>query len=116
MVTVGSEELLQIVIGAGHISERVTVKQAGPVAAGDLLEMGQHDGESRGTAVLVFRHGPEQRSQGTFDSVAIALCGIGQNLGDTFYPSISCAHQGPQRSGLVAAFLQEALQPFEGLG
>jgi hypothetical protein len=59
MVTLGAKALLASVIGAGDISERGTVQQARAVAAGDLVEVGQHTGEARCTAVLRFRHGPE---------------------------------------------------------
>jgi hypothetical protein len=93
-----AKELLQIIIGSGDIGAMRTVKQAGPIAPGDLLEVGQHGGESRGTAVVVFRHGPHQRAQMTFDRVAIECVSIRQYLGDALDPLITCAHQRPQRS------------------
>src|SRR5262249_16817635 len=64
-------ELLQIIIGAGHIREMITVKQAGPVAAGDLLEVGQHGSGDRSTMELVLRHGSQQGPQVTFDTISL---------------------------------------------
>ena len=61
VVAMGAKELLQIIMGAGYIRAMITVKHTGPIAPGDLLEVGQHGGESRGTAV-VLRHGPQQRA------------------------------------------------------
>jgi hypothetical protein len=70
--------LLQLVLGTRPIRELITVQQAGPVAPGDLLEVGQHGGEGWRTVVVGLRHGPEPRAQTTCARVAIERCGIGQ--------------------------------------
>jgi hypothetical protein len=96
----GTKEWLQIVIGARESSDMIAVQQAEPVAAGDLVAVGQHGGEGWGVAFLVFRHGSEQGLQVTFDPVPIKRFGIGHYLGDPLHPVIGGPHHRPQRSGL----------------
>jgi hypothetical protein len=96
-----AKELLQIIIGAGYIRVIITVKQARPIAPGDLLAVGQHGGERGGTAVVVLHHGSQQRAQLTFDRVAIECVRIRQYRGDAFDPLIRCAHQRPQQSRVL---------------
>jgi hypothetical protein len=101
MVAVGPEELLQLVIGPGQISDMRAVKQAWPVAVGDLSDVGQHGGKSRRAAVLVPRHGTEQGSESPPDAVGIEAWGMAQNLGDALDPVIRRPHHGPKGSGLL---------------
>ena len=82
-------------MSAGQIRYGIAGKEAGPVTAGDLLEVHQRRCQSP-CGCLVARHGAQESPEATLHGQGIALVGVAEDMGDLMDPAIPHTDVGPQ--------------------
>lgn len=115
MVALGSKELFQRVIGAWEIRDGIAVKEAWPVTAGDLEEMGQRGCECP-SGRLVPGQPSQQATQASLHRCPGQLVFVGEDLRHPLDPAVGKPHVGPQRGSGRQTPLEEGLQSSEWLG
>jgi hypothetical protein len=95
MIALRTKKLFKSVLGGGKSGDAIAVKQAGPVAPGDLPKVLQRGCEGAGSG-LVAGHRPAQSPQAGFDRRCRTLVPIAEEVGGMRNPAIPLAHVGPQ--------------------
>jgi hypothetical protein len=108
MIAIRPKKLLQVIIGAGEIGDAIAVKQARPVATGDLAEVPECGGQ-RARSGLLACHGPKEPLHTLFHGCRRMVFVIGEEVGDSMYPAIGYLHVGPEGSRRVQPALQDGL-------
>ena len=115
MIAIGSEKLLEIIIGTGQVRHPIAGKEPGPVTAGDFTKVPQRWGEcARGA--LVSRHCAQDSPETTLHRQHLALVCIAEDMGCLMDPAIPYPYVGPQSSRVPQASRQQAFQPLQFLG
>jgi hypothetical protein len=97
MMTLGSKQLFEIIVGAWEVRDLIAMKEPRPVTLRHFAEVLQHGSEGRTAELLGACHSPQQRPQMALDACPLELLGIGEYLGGAFHPAIGGADQRPQR-------------------
>jgi hypothetical protein len=114
VMTAGTEELLQVVVGTRQTFDRIAMKQAWPVAARHLEEPLQR-GSQRTRLGSVARHRLEQGAQAVHHLRRIMLLGVVQDMSHTVDPREGGPYVGPEGVRLFQPFAQQGVQLVQGL-
>ena len=96
VAAIGSEQLLEIVVGARQIGDDITMEQAGAVAAGHLEEMVDRAGEAASLGAVA-HHGAEQAIKTASQRLGRLAGSVAQDPGGLVDPGIDTAKVRPKR-------------------
>jgi hypothetical protein len=112
MVALGAKLMLEVVVGARQIRDRVAVEQPRTVATGDLAEVVDGAAETA-RAVTVTEHGANHSVEAALHRGSLLGLRIGQDVGRLVHPRIDPLDVGPQPGRLLQATLDQILETRE---
>ena len=96
MMTLGAQDLCEIIGGAWEVRELRAMQEPRPGTLRHLAAVFQPGSEGGTAALLGVGHRPQQRPPMALDACPLERLGIGESLGGALHPAIGTADQRPQ--------------------